>query len=190
MAEAVGLCETAIVRRLASPRTRVPASGRCSSSGLATTTPETSRRRPSSPARTGARVGGRLAGGTMPSAGGGPDWPDRLVTPTSRPATSSARAKECALSAQSDEPERKIPVERSSPGHTAWAGRAGAQARVDTADESAAPVRAERGQLGLRIRLPAAIGPATRAAVQLAAGEPARGRAPGRRTVLRGRCVR
>ncbi len=114
-----------------------------------------------------ARVGGRLAGGTMPSAGGGPGW---LLACARFEAGDVERARKEMLALGSPETlAHKIPVERCFD----WETLALVELAVgnhDAADHFARLAEENAAQLGLKI--PAAVAGRARAAVLLAAGEP------------------
>jgi DNA-binding NarL/FixJ family response regulator len=114
-----------------------------------------------------ARVGGRLAGGTMPSAGGGPGW---LLACARFEAGDVQRARKEMLALGSPETlAHKIPVERCFD----WETLALVELAVgnhDAADHFARLAEENAAQLGLKI--PAAVAGRARAAVLLAADEP------------------
>ncbi len=113
-----------------------------------------------------ARVGQRLAGGTMPSAGGGPGW---MLACARFEAGDIKRAREEMRALGSDELEHKIPVERCFD----WETLALVELAVGNpkkADEYAG--RAERNAANLGLKVPAAVAGRARAEVLLAGGEP------------------
>jgi DNA-binding NarL/FixJ family response regulator/tetratricopeptide (TPR) repeat protein len=113
-----------------------------------------------------ARVGGRLAGGTMPSAGGGPGW---QIACARFEAGDVERAREEMRALGSDELEHKIPVERCFDWETLGLVEL-ASGNVDAADAYARRAEENAEQLGLRV--PAAVAQRARAAVQMARGDP------------------
>ncbi len=113
-----------------------------------------------------ARVGQRLAGGTMPSAGGGPGW---MLACARFEAGDVERAREEMRALGSDELEHKIPVERCFD----WETLALVELAVgnpEKADEYAG--RAEQNAANLGLKVPAAVAGRARAEVLLAGGEP------------------
>jgi DNA-binding NarL/FixJ family response regulator len=113
-----------------------------------------------------ARVGGVLAGATMPSAGGGPGW---QIACTHFEAGEVDRAREEMRALGSDELEHKIPVERCFDWEVlALVELAGGN--IEAADGYASRAEDNAEQLGLRV--PFAVAGRARAAVLLAAGQP------------------
>jgi DNA-binding CsgD family transcriptional regulator len=113
-----------------------------------------------------ARVGGRLAGATMPAAGGGPGW---ILGIAHFEAGRVERAQEIMHALGSDDLPNKIPVEKCFD----WEVLALVElalGRKDSADGYAR--RAEQHAEMLGLRLPTAIALRARAAVQLANDEP------------------
>jgi DNA-binding NarL/FixJ family response regulator len=113
-----------------------------------------------------ARVGRRLAGGTMPASGGGPGW---QLACARFEAGQVQRAWEIMHSLGGDDLEHKIPVERCID----WEILALVElalGRQETADGYVR--RAEQLAAELDLRLPTALALRGRAAVLLAAGEP------------------
>ena len=111
-----------------------------------------------------ARVGGRLAGGTMPAAGGGPGWPLAMALFA---AGDVARASALMASLGDDALRHKAPVERCFD----WeilALVAIALGRIDVADGLAGRSEAHAATLGLH--LPTGLAKRTRALVVLARG--------------------
>ena len=113
-----------------------------------------------------ARVGGRLMGGTMPSAGGGPGW---LLAAARFEAGEVERSREEIRALGSDDLEHKIPVERCFDWETLALVEL-AVGELETAEDYA--TRAENNAAQLGLQLPAALAARTRAAVLLAQGEP------------------
>ncbi len=113
-----------------------------------------------------ARVGGRLAGGTMPSAGGGPGW---QIACARFEAGDVERAREEMHALGSDELEHKIPVERCFDWETLALVEL-STGNVDSADGYARRAEENAAQLGLRV--PSAVAGRARAAVLLAEGNP------------------
>lgn len=115
-----------------------------------------------------AAAGGRLSGGTMPSAGGGPGWALAVCTLEQGDA---AGALKLMLELGGDEVAHAILVERCFD----WEGLALAEialGRVDAAAERA--VRGEQDAAALPdLQIPQALATRTRAAVQLAQGDAA-----------------
>jgi DNA-binding NarL/FixJ family response regulator len=112
-----------------------------------------------------ARVGGVLAGATMPSAGGGPGW---QIACARFEAGEVERAREEMLALGSDELEHKIPVERCFDWEIlALVELAGG--RLEAADGYAR--RAEDNAEHLGLKVPFAVAGRARAAVLLAAGQ-------------------
>ena len=112
-----------------------------------------------------ARVGRRLAGGTMPSAGGGPGW---MLACARFEAGDVERAREEMHALGSDELEHKIPVERCFD----WETLALVELAIgspEKADEYAR--RAEENADNLGLKVPAAVAARARAEVLLAGGE-------------------
>ena len=114
-----------------------------------------------------ARVGGRLLGGTMPSAGGGPGW---LLAVARFEAGEVERARKEIRALGSDNLEHKIPVERCFDWETLALAEL-AVGEIDTAEEYAG--RSEKNASRLGLQVPAAIAARTRAEILLARGEPA-----------------
>jgi DNA-binding NarL/FixJ family response regulator len=113
-----------------------------------------------------ARVGQRLAGGTMPASGGGPGW---QLGCARFEAGEAERAWEIMHALGGDDLEHKIPVERCID----WEILALVElalGRLETADGYVR--RAERLAAELDLHLPTALALRGRAAVLLAAGEP------------------
>ncbi len=113
-----------------------------------------------------ARVGRRLAGGTMPSAGGGPGW---MLACAHFEAGDVERGRKEMQALGSDELEHKIPVERCFD----WEMLALVELAVgspEKADDYAR--RAEENAANLGLKVPAAAAGRARAEVLLAAGEP------------------
>jgi signal transduction histidine kinase/tetratricopeptide (TPR) repeat protein len=113
-----------------------------------------------------ARVGGRLAGDTMPAGGGGPGW---VLANALFEAGEVERAREMMHSLGSDDLPHKIPVEKCFD----WEILALAElalGRMEAADAFAR--RAEEHAAMLGLRLPRALALRTRAAVLLAGNEP------------------
>jgi DNA-binding NarL/FixJ family response regulator len=113
-----------------------------------------------------ARVGGRLMGGTMPSAGGGPGW---LLAAARFEAGEVERSRDEIRALGSDDLEHKIPVERCFDWETLALVEL-AVGELETAEDYAKRAENNAAQLGLQ--LPAALAARTRAAVLLAQGEP------------------
>jgi ATP/maltotriose-dependent transcriptional regulator MalT len=107
-----------------------------------------------------------MAGGTMPSAGGGPGWMLACAR-FELGETDRARAEMRALG--SDRLEHKIPVERCFDWETLALAEL-VDGNHDRAAEYATLSEENAGRLGLKV--PAAAAGRTRAAVLLAAGEP------------------
>ena len=114
-----------------------------------------------------ARVGGRLLGGTMPSAGGGPGW---LLAVARFEAGEVERARKEIRALGSDNLEHKIPVERCFDWETLALAEL-AVGEIDTAEEYAG--RSEKNASRLGLQVPAAIAARTRAEILLTRGEPA-----------------
>ncbi len=114
-----------------------------------------------------AQVGGRMTGGTMPSAGGGPGW---ALGCAWFELGEHAKGLEIMRTVCGDELEQKIPVERCFDWEMFTLAELEA-GRPEAADEYAQ--RSERNASELGLRLPAAIAGRTRAAVLLATGNPA-----------------
>jgi DNA-binding NarL/FixJ family response regulator/tetratricopeptide (TPR) repeat protein len=113
-----------------------------------------------------ARVGGVLAGATMPSAGGGPGW---QIACARFEAGELERAREEMHALGSDELEHKIPVERCFDWETLALVEL-ASGNPEKADDYARRAEENAEQLGLQV--PAAVAGRARAAVLLAGGEP------------------
>ncbi|HEV7774493.1 MAG TPA: AAA family ATPase [Conexibacter sp.] len=114
-----------------------------------------------------AHVGRRMVGGTMPSAGGGPGW---ALAVARFEAGEHERGYELMHAVCGDELEQKIPVERCFD----WEMFTLAELAFGRLDGAAAYAeRSERNAAELGLQLPAALAGRTRAAVLLAAGEPA-----------------
>jgi DNA-binding NarL/FixJ family response regulator len=113
-----------------------------------------------------ARVGGRLMGGTMPSAGGGPGW---LLAAARFEAGEVERSREEIRALGSDDLEHKIPVERCFDWETLALVEL-AVGELETAEDYAKRAENNAAQLGLQ--LPAALAARTRGTVLLAQGEP------------------
>jgi ATP/maltotriose-dependent transcriptional regulator MalT len=112
-----------------------------------------------------ARVGGVLAGATMPSAGGGPGW---QIACTRFEAGDLERARADMRALGSDELEHKIPVERCFDWEVlALVELAGGD--IDAADGYARRAEDNAEQLGLQV--PLAVAGRARAAVLLEAGQ-------------------
>jgi len=112
-----------------------------------------------------ARVGKRMVGGTMPSAGGGPGW---VLGVARFDAGEHARGYEIMRTVCGDDLEQKIPVERGFDWETF------ALAELELGTVAAASVYAERSERNaemLGLNLPAALAGRTRAAVLLAEGD-------------------
>jgi DNA-binding NarL/FixJ family response regulator/tetratricopeptide (TPR) repeat protein len=113
-----------------------------------------------------AKVGQRMTGGTMPSAGGGPGW---VLGVARFEAGEQERGYETMRAVCGDELEQKIPVERGFD----WEMFTLAELALGTpeaAEEYTRRSEANAARLGLS--LPAAVAGRTRAALLLAAGEP------------------
>jgi ATP/maltotriose-dependent transcriptional regulator MalT len=113
-----------------------------------------------------ARVGGVLAGATMPSAGGGPGW---QLACTRFEAGDLERAREEMQALGSDELEHKIPVERCFDWEVLALVEL-ATGNIDAADGYARRAEDNAEQLGLKV--PLAVAGRARAAVLLAADQP------------------
>ncbi len=114
-----------------------------------------------------ASVGGRMTGGTMPSAGGGPGW---ALGCAWFELGEHERAYEIMRAVCGDELEQKIPVERCFD----WEMFALAELVRDQPERAEEYVRrSERNAAELGLRVPAAVSGRTRAAFLLATGEPA-----------------
>ena len=113
-----------------------------------------------------ARVGQRLAGGTMPSAGGGPGW---MLACARFEAGDVERARKEMQALGSDELEHKIPVERCFDWETLALVEL-AVGNAEKADDYAR--RAEENAANLGLKVPAAVAGRARAAVLLAGGQP------------------
>ncbi len=114
-----------------------------------------------------ARVGGRLAGGTMPASGGGPGW---QIACARFENGEVQRAREIMRALGSDELEHKIPVERCID----WEILALVElalGSVDAADGYVRRCEELAAQLG-ELQLPTTFALRGRAAVLLATGEP------------------
>ena len=113
-----------------------------------------------------ARVGGRLAGDTMPAGGGGPGW---VLAMSLFEAGEVERAREIMHALGSDDLPHKIPVEKCFD----WEVLALVELARDRIEAAEGYVRrAEEHAAQLGLRLPAALALRARAAVLLAAGEP------------------
>jgi DNA-binding NarL/FixJ family response regulator len=112
------------------------------------------------------RVGHRLAGGTIPAAGGGPGW---LIANARFAAGDVRRAREEMHALGSDELEHKIPVERCFDWEILALVEL-AMGDLEAAEGYARRCEAHAERLGLE--LPHSLAERTRAAVLLAAGEP------------------
>jgi ATP/maltotriose-dependent transcriptional regulator MalT len=124
-----------------------------------------------------AQVGGRMTGGTMPSAGGGPGW---ALGCAWFELGEHAKGREIMRSVCGDELEQKIPVERCFDWEMFTLAELEA-GRPEAADEYAQ--RSERNAADLGLRLPAAIAGRTRAAVLLATGNPLEAAAAAERSI-------
>ena len=113
-----------------------------------------------------ARVGGRLAGDTMPAGGGGPGW---VLAMSLFEAGEIERAWELMHSLGSDDLPHKIPVERCFDWEV-FALVELARGRVEAADGYARRTEEHAAKLGLG--LPTALALRARAAVVLAGDEP------------------
>jgi DNA-binding CsgD family transcriptional regulator len=113
-----------------------------------------------------ARVGGRLAGGTMPASGGGPGW---QLACARFEAGEVERAREIMHGLGGDELEHKIPIERCIDWEILGLVEL-ALGRKEAADDYVS--RAERLATELPLNLPTAFALRGRAAVLLASGEP------------------
>ena len=113
------------------------------------------------------RIGGRRVGGTMPSTGGGPGW---LLAAARFEAGEVERAREEMRALGSDELEHKIPVERCFDWETMALAEL-AVGRPEAAEGYARRSEENAERLGLKV--PLACAGRARAAVLLAAGEPA-----------------
>jgi DNA-binding NarL/FixJ family response regulator/tetratricopeptide (TPR) repeat protein len=113
-----------------------------------------------------AKVGQRMTGGTMPSAGGGPGWVLGVARFT---AGEHQRGYEIMRAVCGDELEQKIPVERGFD----WEMFALAEIELGTVDAASRhAARSERNAALLGLDLPDALAARTRAVVLLAEGEP------------------
>jgi DNA-binding NarL/FixJ family response regulator len=113
-----------------------------------------------------ARVGHRLAGGTIPAAGGGPGWQLGCAL---FEAGRVAEAREAMHALGSDELEHKIPVERNFD----WEILALVELALGHHEEADGYVRrAEANAERLGLELPRALAARARAAVLLATGRP------------------
>jgi DNA-binding CsgD family transcriptional regulator len=112
-----------------------------------------------------ARVGGRLAGATMPSAGGGPGW---QIACSRFEAGDVGRAREEMQALGSDELEHKIPVERCFDWETLALVEL-ATGNLEAADGYARRAEDNAERLGLGV--PHAVAGRARAALLLAAGQ-------------------
>ncbi len=113
------------------------------------------------------RVGGRLTGGTMPSAGGGPGW---ALAVCRFEAGNPAAMLETMRALGDDDLGWAIPAEVCFN----WESLALARLALGRPDDAAAyAARAERDAARLDLHLPAAVAARTRAAVMLAAGDAA-----------------
>jgi DNA-binding CsgD family transcriptional regulator/tetratricopeptide (TPR) repeat protein len=112
-----------------------------------------------------ARIGGRLAGATMPSAGGGPGW---QIACARFEAGEVERAREEMQALGSDELEHKIPVERCFDWETLALVEL-ASGNLEAADGYARRAEDNAERLGLRV--PHAVAGRARAALLLAAGQ-------------------
>ena len=112
-----------------------------------------------------ARIGGRLAGATMPSAGGGPGW---QIACSRFEAGEVERAREEMQALGSDELEHKIPVERCFDWETLALVEL-ANGNLEAADGYARRAEDNAERLGLRV--PHAVAGRARAALLLAAGQ-------------------
>ena len=113
------------------------------------------------------RVGGRLTGGTMPSAGGGAGWALAVATFEQGDVEGARRLM---TEVGGDEMKHWIPVER----YFNWENIALAElalGNIEAADSVA--TRAEQSAAEVELRLPSVLAARTRAAVQLASGDPA-----------------
>jgi signal transduction histidine kinase len=113
-----------------------------------------------------ARVGGRLAGDTMPAGGGGPGW---VLGMSLFEAGEIERAWEIMHSLGSDDLPHKIPVEKCFDWEILALVEL-ARGRMEAADDYAR--RAEEHAASLDLRLPTALALRARAAVLLAGDEP------------------
>jgi DNA-binding NarL/FixJ family response regulator/tetratricopeptide (TPR) repeat protein len=114
-----------------------------------------------------ARVGGRMTGGTMPSAGGGPGW---ALGVASFEVGEHARAFEILDQLGGDDHHQQIPVERCFDYENLTLA-ALARDRPEEADDWAGRAEADADRLGLE--LPRALASRSRAAVLLEAGHAA-----------------
>ena len=113
------------------------------------------------------RVGGRMRGGTMPSAGGGAGW---ALAVANFELGEVEKARRLMWEVGGEDMENWFPVERCFN----WENVALAELALGNDDEADAIARrAEESAAGLDLHLPAALAARTRAAVQLASGDPA-----------------
>jgi signal transduction histidine kinase len=113
-----------------------------------------------------ARVGGRLAGDTMPAGGGGPGW---VLGMALFEAGEIERARELMHSLGSDDLPHKIPVEKCFDWEVLALVEL-ARGRMDAAEGYARRTEEHAAKLGLR--LPAALALRARAAMLLAGDDP------------------
>jgi ATP/maltotriose-dependent transcriptional regulator MalT len=113
------------------------------------------------------RVGGRMRGGTMPSAGGGAGW---ALAVASFELGEVEKARRLMWEVGGEEMENWFPVERCFN----WENVALAELALGNDEEADAIARrAEDSAAGLDLHLPTALAARTRAAVQLASGDSA-----------------
>ena len=157
-------------RRRSRPRgcrpARTSCTARCSSSAGRSTTPAISTAR-SPPFEESLRVDRRLAGGTIPNGGGGPGWGLGVAW---FDAGEVERGRKILLELGGEDVARTMPVERCFD----WESLTLVELAVGNAEAADAYARrAEEDAARLGLQLPAALADRARAAVLLAAGEPA-----------------
>ena len=134
--------------------------------------------------RESAEVGGRMTGGTMPSAGGGPGW---ALGVASFEAGEHAVAFEILDRLGGEDQQQQIPVERCFDFEN-LALAALARDRLDEAGRWAARAEESAERLPL-LQLPRALAARTRAAVLLAQAEPAAAAAACERSIACGQSI-
>jgi DNA-binding NarL/FixJ family response regulator/tetratricopeptide (TPR) repeat protein len=113
------------------------------------------------------RVGGRVQGGTMPSAGGGAGW---ALAVAAFELGDAEKARETMLEVGGEEMQNWFPVERCFN----WENVALAELALGNSEAAESAARkSEDAAAGLDLRLPAALSTRTRAAVLLARGDAA-----------------